>query len=40
MLDDPTQYGTPKIAIFTCDKQVFHSIPDGMPSFEKMPPQR
>lgn len=39
-LDDPTQYGAPKIAIFTCDKQEFHAIPPGMPSFEKLPPQR
>jgi len=39
-LDDPTQYGTPKIAIFTCDKQKFHAIPEGMPSFEKLPPSR
>lgn len=36
-LDDPSLYGTPKLAIFTIDKQAFHHIPDGMPSFERMP---
>jgi hypothetical protein len=39
-LDDPELYGAPKIAIYTCDKQEFHMIPDGMPSFDKLPPQR
>src|SRR5262249_8373245 len=36
-LDDPTQYGEPQSAIYTVDKQVFHHIPDGLPSFERMP---
>jgi hypothetical protein len=36
-LDDPKQFGGPKIAIYTCDKQPFHVIPDGMPTFEKLP---
>jgi hypothetical protein len=35
-LDDPKQY-TPKVAIYTCDKQAFHQIPEGMPAFEKLP---
>jgi hypothetical protein len=39
-LDDPTLYGLPQTAIYTCDKQAFHAIPEGMPSFEKLPPQR
>ena len=39
-LDEPELYGAPKIAIYTCDKQEFHSIPEGMPSFERLPPQR
>ena len=39
-LDDPALYGLPQTAIYTCDKQEFHSIPEGMPSFEKLPPQR
>ncbi|GLQ93728.1 GFA family protein [Dyella acidisoli] len=36
-LDDPRQFGAPKMAIFTCDKQSFHQIPDGVPTFERMP---
>ena len=39
-LDDPSLYGSPQTAIFTCDKQPFHMIPEGLPSFEKLPPQR
>lgn len=38
-LDDPTLYGKPKIAIYTCDKQAFHAIPEGMPNFERLPPR-
>jgi hypothetical protein len=38
-LDDPELYDAPKIAIYTCDKQEFHTIPEGMPSFEKLPPR-
>ena len=36
-LDDPSQYGDPQAAIFTIDKQSFHHIPEGMPSFERSP---
>lgn len=36
-LDDPRQFGAPQMAIYTCDKQSFHQIPDGMPAFERMP---
>jgi hypothetical protein len=36
-LDDPTLYGNPKMAIYTCDKQPFHHIPEGLPAFEKLP---
>jgi len=25
------------MAIYTCDKQPFHAIPEGMPSFERLP---
>jgi hypothetical protein len=35
-LDDPSLFA-PKIAIFTVDKQPFHQIPEGMPTFERMP---
>ena len=36
-LDEPRLFGAPQVAIFTCDKQPFHHIPEGMPSFERMP---
>ena len=35
-LDDPKQFA-PKAAIYTIDKQAFHQIPDGMPTFERLP---
>ena len=35
-LDDPKQF-MPKLAIYTCDKQPFHRIPEGIPTFEKLP---
>ncbi len=38
-LDDPAQFGMPQMAIFTVDRQDFHTIPDGVPSFERLPPQ-
>ena len=38
-LDDPSLYGWPKMAIFTCDKQLFHMIPEGVPTFERLPPR-
>ena len=38
-LDDPELYSAPKIAIYTCDKQEFHMIPEGMSSFERLPPR-
>jgi hypothetical protein len=36
-LDDPSVFGAPQMAIFTIDKQTFHQIPDGLPTFERMP---
>ncbi len=36
-LDDPSVFGTPQMAIFTVDQQSFHSVPDGVPSFERLP---
>ena len=36
-LDDPSLYGVPQMAIYTVDKQGFHHIPDGLPSFERLP---
>ena len=35
-LDNPAAI-MPKIAIFTIDKQPFHHVPDGMPTFERRP---
>ena len=36
-LDDVSAYETPNMAIFCCDKQAFHHVPEGMPAFDKMP---
>ena len=36
-LDDPGLFGRPQMAIYTIDKQDFHHIPDGLPSFERLP---
>lgn len=36
-LDDPAQYGGPKAAIYTLDQQPYHMIPEGIPSFERVP---
>jgi hypothetical protein len=36
-LDDPSIYGMPDVAIFTCDQQSFHQIPAGTKSFDKRP---
>jgi hypothetical protein len=38
-LDDPAHFGNSKMAIYTCDKQPFHAIPEGIPSFERLPPR-
>lgn len=35
-LDEPGQF-QPQMAIYTCDRQKFHAIPEGMPAFEKLP---
>lgn len=36
-LDDPKAYGKPSMAIFTIDKQPFHQVPDGLPTYERRP---
>ena len=38
-LDDPSQFGLPDIAVFTREKQSFHHVPDGIPTFETIPSQ-
>jgi hypothetical protein len=36
-LDDPGLFGGPQMAIYAIDKQAFHHIPDGLPTFERLP---
>jgi hypothetical protein len=36
-LDDPSVYGGPQMVIFTIDKQSFHHVPQGVPTFERVP---
>ena len=36
-LDDPSVFEASQMAIFTVDKQPFHQIPDGVPTFERGP---
>ena len=36
-LDDPSDFPGPDMAIFTCDAQPFHKVPEDIPTFEKMP---
>lgn len=35
--DDPTVFGRPDMVIFTIEKQTFHTIPEGIPAFERYP---
>ena len=35
-LDDPSVF-TPQMAIYTVDQQPFHTIRDGLPTFERTP---
>ncbi len=35
--DDPSVFGTPQMAIYTIDKQPFHQVPQGIPTFERTP---
>lgn len=36
-LDDPAIFDKPSAAIFTCDAQPYHHIPEDIPAFEKLP---
>ena len=36
-IDDPSLFGALNMLIFTLDKQPFHIIPEGAPTFERMP---
>ena len=36
-LDDRSNFSGPDMAIFTCDAQAYHQVPEGIPTFEKVP---
>jgi len=36
-LDDPSVFGAAQMVIFTIDKQSFHHLPAGVPTFERTP---
>ena len=36
-LDNPADFGSPEMAIFTVDKQAFHLVPEDIPTFERAP---
>jgi len=36
-LDDPSVFGAPQMVIYTVDKQSFHHVPTGVPTFERTP---
>ncbi len=38
-LDDPSIFKA-QAAIFTCDLQPYHHLPEGVPSFDKRPPKK
>ena len=35
--DDPSLFGGPQMVIFTVEKQGFHHVPPGVPTFERTP---
>lgn len=35
--DDPSVFGKPDMAIYLCDKQPFHVVPEGTASFDRTP---
>ena len=37
VLDDPSVFGKPDMIIYTVDKQSFHHLPEGVPTFERLP---
>ena len=36
-LDDQSAYAGPQMAIFLCDKQPYHHVPEGIATFERTP---
>lgn len=39
-LDDQSIYGMPLAIVYTSEKQAYHCLPDGVPTFEKFPAAR
>ena len=35
--DSPASFEGPQMAIFLCDKQSFHQVPEGIPTFDRVP---
>lgn len=35
--DDPSVFKGPQMVIYTIDKQAFHHVPEGVPTFERVP---
>jgi hypothetical protein len=35
--DDPSLFGKPQMAIYLVDRQAFHHVPEGIPTFERVP---
>ncbi len=35
--DEPAVFGGPQMAIYLVDKQPFHHVPEGIPTFERTP---
>jgi hypothetical protein len=33
-MDDPSLFGMPDVALFLCDRQIYHVVPDGVACFE------
>ena len=36
-LDDPKQFPGADMAIYMCDAQPFHVVPEGVPTFDRIP---
>ncbi|MBV9508715.1 MAG: GFA family protein [Caulobacteraceae bacterium] len=36
-LDEPSAFGGPDLALYTIDRQPFHDLPEGLPTFERAP---
>ena len=39
-LDDPSHYPGPAAAIFCAEMAPFHTVPEGVPAFDGLPPER